>query len=835
MSRRSAPKQATQSRPVPAVAPPAAPVVPIDAPVAPRRPWPGRLLRIGLGLLALLIVGGVGAAIWAVRRPLPTTSGTLHMAGLSAPVTVVRDGAGMPHLTAANSIDLFRAQGYVVAQDRLWQMDFYRRVGAGRLSEVLGPTPLDTDRFVRTVGWRRAAQRELDALPAEYKLILQAYSDGVNAFLDTHGDTLPLEFTILGYKPDHWTPLDTVTFGKVMAWDLSENMNVEMTMADLQAKLGVDKAAQYLPAYSDSGTTIVPQSALPGRPQGGSAVSRRLSGVFGVGADSAIGSNNWVIAGSHTSDGKPLLANDPHLRVQNPSIWYAMQLRATDGSLDVEGVTFAGAPGIVVGHNATLAWGVTNLGPDTQDLFVEKLDPTGRPGQYQYKGAWRPLDVITETIAVKGDVSQTLTISSTVHGPLLNGVISQLTAPSALSWTALQPGRLLSAVISVDRAKDWAGFHAALADWSVPGQNFVYADTAGNIGYQATGNWPVRAKGNGLVPVDGSSGDYDWVGTVPYDQMPSVLNPAQGYVVTANNRVVGPNYPHLITGWWFPPFRAERITAMIAATPKVSVDDVKRMQYDQHSVLAAAVGQKLAALTGDGGVTEAAARFKGWDGNLSADSATAALYELTYNQILTRTLSDELGGALAGEYLDNLNPAANMLLRNLLDTPQAALWDDTTTPAHETRDDILRAALAAAVATLRTTQGTDTNAWSWGAMHSITFAHTLGAVPPLDRLFNLGPFPTGGDNTTVNVGSAIETTPGSNQYIQNGHPSMRLIQTPGDWTQTQLVFAPGESGQPGSAHWGDQVDGWLHSTYRTLPWSADGIQRAGEGTLTLEP
>ena len=835
MSRRNGSARPKVTRPAVVNVPvePVVPVVPVAA-VAPVRRWPGRVLRIGLGLLALLIVGGVGAAIWMVRRPLPTTSGTLRLAGLSAPVTVVRDGAGMPHLTAANSLDLFRAQGYVVAQDRLWQMDFYRRVGAGRLAEVLGPTPLDTDRFVRTVGWRRAAQKELDALPAEYKTILQAYSDGVNAFLDTHSDELPLEFTILGYKPDHWTPLDTVTFGKVMAWDLSENMNVELTMSDLQAKLGVDKAAQYLPRYPDGGPIIVGQSALPGRAAGGSAPAQRLSGVFGGGAAGGIGSNNWVIGGSHTSDGKPLLANDPHLGVQNPSIWYAMQLRATDGSLDVEGVTFAGAPGIVVGHNATIAWGVTNLGPDTEDLFVEKLDAAGHPGQYEYKGAWRPLDVITETIPVKGDVGQTLTISSTVHGPLLNGVIPELTAPSALSWTALQPGRLLSAVISVDRARDWAGFHAALADWSVPGQNFVYADTAGNIGYQATGVWPVRGKGNGLVPVDGSSGEYDWTGTVPYAEMPSVLNPAAGYIVTANNRVVGADYPHLITGWWFPPFRAAEITAMIQATPKVGVADIKRMQYDTHSQPAVAVGKALAGLSGPG-VTEGAARFKDWDGNLSTDSATAALYQITYGEMLTRTLADDMGGTLAAEYLGNLNGAGDMLMQQLLADPQAALWDDSSTPAHETRDDILRASLAAAVVRLGTTQGTDMAAWSWGAMHTITFNHTLGVVPPLDRLFNLGPFPTAGDRTTVNVGSGFETTPGSNQFVQTSHPSMRLIQTPGDWTQSQLVFAPGESGQPGSAHWGDQVDGWLHGTYRTLPWSDAGIQQAGEGTLTLQP
>jgi penicillin amidase len=427
-------------------------------------------------------------------------------------------------------------------------------------------------------------------------------------------------------------------------------------------------------------------------------------------------------------------------------------------------------------------------------------------------------------------------ITSTLHGPLLNAVIDTLTAPTALRWTGSDPGHLLESVFKLDRATDWTSFHAALADWTIPGQNFVYADTKGNIGYQATGRWPIRAKGNGLVPVDGASGAYDWTGDVPYDKMPSVYNPPQGYLVTANNRVVGPDYPYLATGWWFPPYRAGRIAEMIAAKPKLSIDDVKAMQFDTHSVPARAVGAKLAGLTGEGGVTEAAARFKDWDGDIGVDSATAALYEITYQEIQTRTFSGQLGDTLAGEYLDSISGGADMLIQRALDDPQAALWDDSRTPAHESRDDVFRASLAAAVTILKAAQGDDMSKWSWGAMHQIVFAHSVfGAIAPLDSIFNIGPFPNGGDRTTVSVGSSREVAPGAHQFLQTGHPSMRFVQDPGDWNRTQLVFAPGESGQPGSAHWGDQADAWLHGPHRTLPWTDDAIKAVGEGTLTLQP
>jgi penicillin amidase len=802
-----------------------------------RRPlWKILLLVLG-GIVLVVVLLAVGALTWLIRSPLPTTSGTVRIPGLSAPVTVVRDKTGIPHITAANMADLFKAQGYVVAQDRLWQMDFYRRVGAGRLSEVLGETTLDTDRFIRTVGWRRAAQKELDMLPESFKAILQDYADGVNTFIDTHHDSLPIEFTLLGYKPDPWTPLDSVTFGKVMAWDLSGNMDEEETLADLQARLGVARAAELLPDYPDGGTTIVQQSALPGNPLGRAPGPLRLSGVFGTDDTfGLIGSNNWVVDGSRSASGHPLLANDPHLGVQNPSIWYAVQLHAADDSFDAEGVTFAGAPGIVVGHNRDIVWGVTNLGPDTQDLFVETLDPAGHPGQYQFQGQWLPLDILTETITIKGAPPEPLVVRTTRHGPLLNDVDSSLTKPTALQWTALQPGGLLPAVLNLDRATNWDEFHQALLTWDVPGQNFVYADTKGNIGYQATGRWPIRKKGDGQVPVDGASGAYEWTGFVPYDEMPRVYNPPDHYIVTANNRVVGPDYPYLIKARWGAWFRADRIAQMITAKPKLTMDDIKAIHYDTHDLQAVEIARYLAAAGGsDPSTQQAAALFQNWDGNISAGGPTAALYEITYGQVMTNTFADDLGGTLAAGYLGTLRDESAILLNQLVADPSNAWWDDIRTPQHETRDDILRKSLQDAVGILTAAQGGDRTKWSWGALHTITFAHTLGVAKPLDRLLNIGSYPMPGDAYTVATGGYAENKDSPHTYRQTNHPSMRMINDTGDWDQMQLIFAPGESGQVGSSHWDDQVAGWLHGQYRTIPWSPAAVQQATDATLTLAP
>ncbi len=800
----------------------------------PKKPSPARKIVLGivLGLVALVVLIG-GLAFWFVQRTMPTTSGSLTLDELTAPVTVARDSSGIPHITAANIDDLFTAQGYVQAQDRLWQMDFYRRVGAGRLSEVLGETTLQTDEFLRTIGMRRAAAKDLDALPEEYAQYLTDYANGVNAFIDTHLDSLPLEFTLLGYRPEHWTPLDSVTFGKVMAWNLSENMYIELTMADLQSKVGVDRAVQLFPPYPDGKATIVQASALPGNP-GGSALLKPLDLAMRDSMEPGErGSNNWVIDGSLAADGHPLIANDPHLDVSNPSIWYAIGLRATDGSYDVAGMSFAGTPGVVAGHNPDIAWAVTNLGPDTQDLYVEKLDPEGHKDQYYYGTSWVPMEILNETIRVKGQEDVNILVRSTRHGPLLNDVFSDLKAPTSLRWTASLTGSLFRATMDLGRAKNWEEFHTALSYWDVAGQNFVYADKDGNIGYQATGRWPLRASGSGMTPVDGSSENYEWVGFVPYEQMPRVFNPPEHYIVTANNRVTTAATSGYATGWWYPWFRAERITQMLTAKDKLSVDDFKAMQMDTHDIVAQKFVSTIANLKSpDARTQQAIDLLKGWDGDTGRDSAAAALYEVAWTQVATNTFADELGPDLAAEYRDNAGRAEDQALYAILDQPNNIWWQNVNTTASESRDDILLLSLKQATEWLTTTLGDDMSAWKWGDIHQVTFGHPLGSVQPLDKLFNIGPFATSGDSNSVNRASFDPADP----YSQTSHSSMRQISDSGDWTKTQVILAPGQSGQPFSKYWGDMAQDWLNGGYRTLPWTDEQISAAASGgVLTLNP
>lgn len=795
------------------------------------RSWK-RAAWILLLVMVLLVLGLAGAVLYLVRRPIPPTNGTARLPGLAASVTVVRDETGIPHITAANQADVFRAQGYVMAQDRLWQMDLYRRTAAGRLSEIAGPAALDRDQFIRTFGLHRAAEQEWAALPSVAQAAVREYTAGVNAYLASHHDALPLEFTILGYQPAPWTPVDTVAIGKLEAWDVAANLNHEVVLADLQAQLGAARAASLLPAYPDGKPIIVQPSALAGDPRG-TILPQRRSGLFGdADSDSLIGSNNWVVDGTLSADGYPLLADDPHLRQQNPAIWYAMHLRALDGSLDVAGVALPGAPGIIIGHNRDIAWGITDLTPDVLDVFVEHLDEADHPGQYEYMDQWLPLQVATETINVKGQAPVACVVRSTRHGPLFNSAYPTLKQPVALQWTGAQPGGLLLAGLKLDQAANWDQFHAALTTWDAPGQNFVYADRAGNIGYQATGRWPIRQGGNGQVPVAGWTGANEWVGFVPYEQMPRVYNPPTHYIVTANNRVTSPAYPYLINGYWPPWFRAERIQQMLSSKTQWTVDDFKALQYDTHNLIAVRVGTYLAALTGsDARLQQAAALFKNWGGDIRTESPVAALYEVTFSHMFTNTFVDELGPSLAASYRLHISTAPATLLYEMLADPNNVWWDDVTTPQRETRDDILRRSLHEAGDEVRARQGTDMGKWSWGALHTMTFAHPLGAIQPLDRLLNFGPFATPGDEFTVATG----WFPGNNPYVQGSNASVRLITPTGNWDQTRLIFSPGESGQLGSPHWGDLTADYLQGRYRPLPWLPDQIRHNAEGTLILEP
>ncbi len=828
--------------------------------VRPRRPvW----LRIIIWLLVFIfIVLAFATALGAyfVMRAQPTTNGSARLAGLGANVSVVRDNFGIPHITASTEEDLWMAMGYVHAQDRLFQMELFRRAASGRLSEFAGTATQLDDEIMRAVGLRRTAQLEYASLSADQRKPLDDYAKGVNAFIDTHKDVLPVEFLILGFSPEPWTPVDTLAIGRQIPWSLSGNWNEELMNCDLAAKLGPVKARELIPDAPASVTGTVQITPTTGSTINQTNVSTpslvacgRASGslaTFDLAAaanpflrhDSWVGSNDWVIDGSKSATGKPMLANDPHLGLRNPNIWYEIHLSTSDGKFDVAGFSFAGVPGVVVGHNQNIAWGVTNVGPDVQDLFLEKLDPANHPGQYLYKGQWQAYQVITETIKVKGETDDVLPVRITVHGPLITDAMTDTETstlqPMALDWVGNQKEGLISAVLNLDHAQNWTDFRAALKNWAQAGQNFVYADQQGNIGYQATGNVPIRPKGDdGLLPVDGSSGAHDWQGYVPFDALPMLYNPPTHYVATANFRPYGSDYQYFLGARFETPWRITRIREMIAAKDKLTQADMEAMQHDQHSVLARAIGAKLANLhSSDPLVQQAIDGFKNWDGSMAGNSSTAAIYELTYLQMLQLTFKDDLGEKLFNEYIDNGGSYAGLWIYENLDNPTASWWDNVNTAQKETRDDIMLQSIANAVTDLKGRFGGSLSDWQWNKLHTITFAHPLGSVKPLNLIFNQGPYPVGGDNSTVNVSPfSLRDAMQKNTYDQDWVPSYRAVYDLTDWNKTQIVMPMGEASTTGTSHVNDQTPLWLSNGYLNFAYSQAAIDAVKDGTLTLTP
>ncbi|HEY6075024.1 MAG TPA: penicillin acylase family protein, partial [Anaerolineales bacterium] len=581
----------------------------------------------------------------------------------------------------------------------LFQMFFFRAVGEGRLAEAFGPAAAETDKFVRIVGFRRAGEAETAQVSPDTRGALEAYSRGVNEFLHTHKGNLPLEFNLLGMEAiEDWQPADTVTFGKVEAWDLTSTWDSELMASDLRAKLGADRAALLMPGFPKEGPFTVPGANSGGLLPLVKTYQANIKPWLVNPLSDGLGSNNWVVDGAKSATGKPLLANDPHLGVRNPSIWYQVHLSTSDGKYDDVGFGFAGVPGIITGHNQNIAWGVTNLESDVQDLYQEKLDSGGHPGQYFSAGKWLPMQVLTETIKVKGSDDITETVRITGHGPIISDALlitdtlgSGVERPFALKWTASQPGKLLDSVLGLQTAANWQDFRAALANWSVPGQNFVYADKQGNIGYQATGQLPVRNNWRGDVPVQGN-GDFEWAGFIPFDEMPRVYNPPEHYIATANNPPFGPNFKYPVSGYYAQPWRIDRILEMLKAKDKLSADDFKAMQADTQSPLAKQVAPFIAGLKPPADQPEQQKMvdmFKGWDGNLKTDSVSAAIYEVFYQKVLSETLSDDLGTDLYAEYLSVEGWGAMQAVAQLLSKPDDPFWDKSGTDQKEKRDDIL--------------------------------------------------------------------------------------------------------------------------------------------------
>ena len=824
------------------------------------------LVVAGLLVFVLIFLGALGVAI--VRRSFPQTSGELILPGLQAPVEVYRDEMGVPHIYARTSQDLFMAQGYIHAQDRFWQMDVWRHIGSGRLSEMFGESQINVDMFLRTLGWERIAREELAQADPEMRLALQAYADGVNAYLAEHkGASLSLEYAVLKlinpqYTVEPWTPVNTLTWAKVMAWDLGGNLDEEITRAVLYKLLGPEQAEFLYPPYPEDHPVIVPgfqpRAAAPGDditalPDVTAALTAiydqvtALNDLLGVRGE-GIGSNNWVIAGERTATGKPILANDPHLAIQMPSIWYEIGLhcvqKGPDCPYDVTGFSFAGAPGVIIGHNDRIAWGFTNVGPDVQDLYIEKINPDN-PDQYEVNGQWVDMEIVTETIRVAGGEPVTLRVRYTRHGPIISDTYKPLAnfaersgvpLPEhyaiALRWTALDISHTFEAILQMNRAQNWEEFRAAAARFDVPAQNLVYADVEGNIGYQMPGRIPIRAKGDGRLPVPGWTDEYEWLGYVPFEELPHTFNPPSGYVVTANNAVVDKTYPYHLAREWAYGYRAQRIVDMIENAPgPITIEYIQTMQGDNRNLNAETLVPLLMQLSfSDERLRRAQALFAGWDYQMHMDSAPAALFAAFWKHLLAATFHDELP--------EKFQPTGGSrwfeVMRYLVEDPTNPWWDDVTTGEKEDRDTIFRRAFAAAVDELETTLGKNPAGWRWGDLHTATFRNqTLGksGVKVIEALFNRGPFPTSGGKSIVNATGWNART----SYEVTSLPSMRMIVDLADLSRSLSIHTTGQSGHAYHPHYIDMADMWRNIEYHPMLWDRTQVEEHAREVLRMVP
>ncbi|MGH9944822.1 MAG: penicillin acylase family protein [Pyrinomonadaceae bacterium] len=790
---------------------------------------------------------------------------TLSVAGLRARVTIRRDDRGVPHIEAANDADLFFAQGYVTAQDRLWQMDLLRRTARGELAEIFGQLVLEEDKRRRAYGFARVAQGALDTLPTETRAALEAYARGVNAYVatldDSPGNQLPVEFRLLQYKPRPWIPLDSLTLIKNFSEALSTTWTADLMRAAL-ADLPAEKRQMLLPETSPLDVIVfgsdrpAPLKAAPKRNAPARAAlsahltaseearaeifaevaravesNERTRAMLGFAAGPGLeASNNWVVGGKHTVSGKPLLANDPHLAPSAPPIWHMAHLKAP--GINVAGVAAPGTPGIVIGHNEHIVWGLTNLGPDVQDLYLEKFSADGKT--YQTPSGPRLAEVRVEEIKVRKGPTDPATdtvrheVTLTRHGPI---ILARGGARYSLRWTALDPQfNELLAFHKLNRARDWDEFRGALKEWGGATQNFVYADVKGNIGYYGAGKIPVRKTGDGSTPYDGSTDAGEWTGFIPFDKLPHVFNPPEGMIVTANSRVVGVDYPFHLTHEWASPYRSRRIYELLKATPKHSADTFRRIQGDTYTIGGVAfsqavldVGRSLKTAPGPEQAElfdqfqNSLKQFAAWDGKLSADTPVGPLLAEMQVALRPRILNAAVGADRAAQY----RWASGDLFINRLVTERPAAW----LPA-EFKDygELLLACYKDAREALTKRIGADEAQWTWGRYAQSRFPHPLASVPIVGQQFVIQPFPQNGaggrPGATVNVGSGV---------------SMRLIADPSDWDRTQQGIALGVSGDPKSPHWNDQLADWRAATPRALPFSQPAVASATRATLVLTP
>ncbi len=791
-----------------------------------------------LGLLALAAAAAVGGYLY-LRSSTPDPAEDAPLAGLDAPVEVWRDSLGVPHVWARGEADLFRAMGYVHAQDRLWQMELFRRVADGRMAEVLGPELVATDRFLRTVGMGRAAAANERILEPAERALMQAYADGVNAWIRGHRGPLPPEFVALRFRPEPWTVRNSLAIAKIMSWDLAD----WQLGLDLQAAadaVGPELARDLNPAYPEWGVRITGTDAqwrgrtggaAAPRPLPASGDARALRPVAGVavpaipararelleGVSIARASNSWVVGGARTESGKPILANDMHLALRAPSLWYLAGIHG--GGIRAAGMTLPGVPVVVAGHTPRVAWGFTNAMVDDVDFFVEQTDPRDST-RYRTPGGWERFAVREETIRVKGARPVVHRVRTSRHGPVLSDVEPRAGGRvMAMRWTAHDPSPEFRALMGMNRARSAGEFLAALRDFRSPHQNVVFADVDGTIGYWMGGRVPVRRSGVGLLPVPGWTGEGDWTRYLEWEEHPHVLDPAEGFVVTANNRQAGADYPHHISSMWAEPYRALRIRQLVERGSGLTAADVARQQVDvvdAHALRYLPRAVAAARAAGDG----AAARELGaWNGEARTDSRAAALFYAWYEALRRRVGHDEFRGGRVYFPRSAMNA--------VLDSGGSRWVDDVATPAVETLDGLSAEAMREAVR--------EVGAKTWGDLHATRIEHPLGAVAALDRALglNIGPFPNRGSPNTVNVSPYGGQKP---PFVSGYGPSQRHVVDMGDVDGAGgFVIPTGQSGIPFSPHYRDQTEMWREGRLWPIPLDRAKSEARAVHRMTLRP
>ncbi len=797
--------------------------------------------RIFLGSLAFVIIILAAMSFFSYRlltESLPQSDGAFQLSILEKPVQVYRDEFGVPHIYAQTEADLYRAAGFVTAQDRLWQLDLNRRIAAGRLAEIFGAAAIETDRFIRLWGFARTGREITAALSPPSRMALAAYTQGVNAFIESHRDRLPIEFSLLNYQPETWQMEDSAAYIRLMAWRLSFSWYVDPVLSELLQEFGEEKAREVFPDFPKDGALIIQPSVKPFWTQLENFLDNGLALREFLGIHSGqVGSNSWVVSGQKSECGKPLLANDPHLELTAPSIWYEMHLSC--GELNVIGVSLVGAPGILIGHNEDIAWGLTNGMLDDVDFYIEQINPEN-PNQYQDGKAWRDFQIIEEEIAVRDSTPIKMQIKVSRNGPIISDfhpVFKDSGQVVAMRWTGQQPSDELAALVKIQKAKSWAEFTEAVRHFRVPAQNFIFASASGDIGYYLGGAIPIRKQTSGIFPHNGWEQKGQWSEYVPFEKQPHVFNPPENYIVTANNKIVDERYPFYLTNLWEPASRANRIHEILSSKEKLSLADFRALQMDVVSNYAqnmlTLILETVKAQLDANSQPELQTIYdflKEWDGKESSESIAASLFNAFVLRLIENTFKDEMGERLYENYI-HLGNVPTRVIAALLENEQSSWFDDIRTPEVETCREIIIRSLLDGTELLKSRAGERISDWAWGRIHTLTMHHPLGRKRPLDFVFNLGPFPRGGSKMTVNNSEYSLQKP----FAASLGASTRQLVDFCDLNNSLSVITTGQSGHPLSEHYKDQTPLWLGGSYHRAVMDRVEIEQTARGHLTLTP